>query len=275
MRLASVSLADGTHAIVAREGERHIVVRRDAELGPGVSMDDLARELDGAEPLSDAEQLTFRPVVPRPHRIVCLGLNYRAHVEESGRELPTYPVMFTKWASSLAAAEAPIALPPESAEVDFEAELAVLIGKGGRRIPAGRAFEHIAGVTIANDITMRDYQYKSHQWLQGKAWDGSTPVGPYLVTLDEIGDVHALDIRLHLNDVEMQSSSTSRLIFDLPTIVATISEFTHLDTGDLILTGTPGGVGYRRDPKIFLNPGDRVTVSIDQVGELRSTIVAE
>jgi acylpyruvate hydrolase len=276
MRLASVLYRDRPAIVAWRAGEGEpVLVRVDAELGPDAPFAALLAEAERATAVLAASQLTWRPVVPNPRRVICLGLNYRAHVEETGRELPTYPVLFTKWASSLAAAGADIPLPPESAAVDFEAELALVIGTGGRRIPAQRALEHIAGATIANDITMRDYQYKTHQWLQGKAWDACTPVGPYLVTLDEVGDLGDLDVRLTLNGEQMQAGNTARLIFDVPAIIAAVSEFTALEPGDLILTGTPAGVGFRREPKVLLADGDELVVEISRLGRLANRIVAE
>jgi acylpyruvate hydrolase len=272
MRLASV-LLDGHPAIVARVGDEHRLVADEAELGPDTPFQELLREAPGAVVAED--RLRWRPVVPHPERIICLGLNYRAHVQETGRDLPDYPVLFTKWASSLTAAGAPVAIPPESEKVDYEAELAVVIGRGGRRIAVQDALSHVAGLTVANDITMRDYQRRTHQWLQGKAWDESTPLGPYLVTLDEVDDVSRIEVRLQLNGEEMQSSSTERLIFDIPTIIARVSEFTALSPGDVILTGTPGGVGDRRDPPVYLAPGDVVRVEILGVGVLENTMVAE
>lgn len=246
-----------------------------SEIGPDTPHDRLMEAARRATLQLPRERVEVRPVVPRPRRIVCLGLNYRSHAQEAGRALPDYPVLFTKWASSLNADGRAIAVPPESTQVDFEAELAVVIGRPGRRIPAARAYEHLAGLTIANDVTMRDFQYKTHQWLPGKAWDGCTPVGPALVTLDEVADPQRLDLALELNGTVQQSSNTSRMIFDIPTIVATISRFTLLECGDLILTGTPAGVGYRRDPQVFLRPGDRVCVTIESVGTLTNQIVAE
>jgi acylpyruvate hydrolase len=153
--------------------------------------------------------------------------------------------------------------------------MVLVVGRAGRRIPRARARDHVAGITIANDVTMRDFQYKTHQWLQGKAWDGATPVGPALVTLDEIGDPGRLDISFELNGTELQRSNTDRLIFDPDEIIATVSTFTRLDPGDLILTGTPGGVGYRRDPKVLVRPGDEMVVTLEGVGRLANRAVAE
>ncbi|WP_030619272.1 fumarylacetoacetate hydrolase family protein [Streptomyces fulvoviolaceus] len=222
------------------------------------------------------EEVRLRPVVPEPQKIICVGLNYRAHVIETERELPTYPVLFSKFPTSLIGPNDPIVVPPETRQVDYEAELAVVIGAPARRVPKEEARTVIAGYTIANDVSMRDYQYKTHQWLQGKAWDSSTPLGPELVTEDEIGDqVGKLGISLTLNGEVLQSSDTSMMIFDIPTLISTISEFTTLLPGDVILTGTPDGVGSRRTPQVFLTPGDRVSVKIDGIGELAGEIRSE
>jgi acylpyruvate hydrolase len=273
MRLVSFRSPDGAESVGVVEGS---LVRRlpdVAALDHTVSLDRLraAAPASAATPLSELELL---PAVPRPGKILCVGLNYHAHIEETRRELPSYPVWFTKFASNLIAHDQPILLPPESRQVDYEAELAVVIGRPTRRVPRERAHEHVLGYTVANDVTMRDFQYRTHQWLQGKAWDGSTPLGPVLVTADEL-DPHGLDIRLRLNGVEHQASNTSRLIFDVAQLVSVASQFTRLEPGDLILTGSPSGVGYRRDPQVFLADGDLVEVEIEGIGTLRNTVRTE
>ena len=221
------------------------------------------------------DEVRLGPPVRAPGKIICVGLNYAPHVEESHRDLPTYPVLFTKFASSLIGPYDDIAVPDESEQVDFEGELAVIIGTRARRVTREQALDFVAGYAVANDVTMRDYQYKTHQWLQGKAWDRSTPVGPYLVTPDEIGDPAELKIELQLNGAVMQTGSTAEMIFDVATLVSTISEFTALEAGDTILTGTPSGVGYRRDPQVFLRPGDEVSVEIESLGRIENRITAE
>jgi acylpyruvate hydrolase len=271
MRYASV-VRDGTPIAVAIQQDLAIPLRGIAELGidtPRSLLADPPLEPDSALAL---DGLTLRPLIPNPKKIICVGLNYRAHVDETGRELPEYPVLFTKFASTLTAAGAPILRPPEPEAVDYEGELTVVIGERARRVAPADAPDHVAGYTIANDVTMRDYQYKSHQWLQGKAWDGSTPVGPYLVTADEIPDPSALMLRTFVNGEQVQESSTELLIFDIPTLVSTISEFTTLEPGDLILTGTPSGVGFRREPKLLLSDGDTVRIEIDGVGVLENRV---
>jgi acylpyruvate hydrolase len=264
----------GRRRVGRLEGDRLIPLAEVSELGPATPTDVLTRadELPGdTVPVADVR---LCPVVPRPGKVICVGLNYHSHVGETGRELPAYPVLFTKFASSLIGPTDDIVVPPESVQVDYEAELAVVIGKPGRRIRASDAIDHILGYTVANDVTMRDYQYKTHQWLQGKAWDESTPLGPYLVRPEE-ADLAAARVRTVLNGQTLQSSDTSKLIFDIPTLIATISEFTSLLPGDIILTGTPGGVGYRRDPQVFLRDGDEITVEVEGVGTLSNRVRAE
>jgi acylpyruvate hydrolase len=227
---------------------------------------------DERVPLSD---VTLLPVVPHPGKVVCVGLNYKAHAEEGGYDVPEYPALFSKFPETLVGAGEPVLLPPESEAVDYEAELAFVIGRAVRRATGDEALAAIGGYTVANDVSMRDYQYKSNQWLPGKNWARSTPLGPYLVTPDEVGDPHSLDISLELNGERMQDSNTSLFIFDLPTLVATITEFVPLAPGDVVLTGTPSGVGYRREPKVLLRDGDRMVVEIAGVGRLENPVAAE
>jgi acylpyruvate hydrolase len=230
-------------------------------------------------PLTDErlalEEVTLRPVVPRPGKVICVGLNYRAHVEEGIHDLPDYPALFVKFPESLVAAGEPVRLPPESSAVDYEAELAFVIGRPVRRVRGDEALAAVGGYTVANDVSMRDFQYRTKQWLPGKAWARSAPLGPFLVTPDEVGDPHDLDISLELNGERMQSSNTSRFIFDIPTILATITEFTPLAPGDVVLTGTPEGVGYWRDPKVLLRDGDRMVAEVERVGRLENPVAAE
>lgn len=221
------------------------------------------------------DEVTLRPVVPAPGKIVCMGLNYREHVAEGVYEVPDYPVLFSKFADTLIAAGEPIVVPPESDAVDYEAELALVIGRRVRRASGPEAMDAVAGYTIANDVTMRDYQYRTHQWLAGKNWARSTPLGPFLVTPDEVGDPHELGICLSLNGERMQSASTRQLMFDIPAIIGAISEFVSLSPGDVVLTGTPSGVGYRREPKVLLRDGDHVVIEIERVGRLENPVVAE
>jgi acylpyruvate hydrolase len=239
---------------------------------PSELLRDPPLDRDAAFPLSAA---TFRPVVPHPGKIICVGLNYHAHIEETDRDVPEYPVLFTKFASSLTGPFDPIPCPPESEAIDYEGELAVVIGRRTRRVATADATQHVAGYTVANDVTARDFQYRTHQWLQGKAWDASTPLGPALVTPDEVPDPGKLNLRTRVNAELVQEASTALLIFSIPTLISTISEFTTLEPGDVILTGTPAGVGFRREPKLLMGDGDVVSVEIDGVGRLENRFVSE
>ena len=272
-RFASCLVGDLAFAALV-EGDEVRPLRDIAELGAATPADVLADPPLTGERLP-LEDVTLRPVVPRPGKVVCVGLNYRAHAQEGGYDLPDYPALFVKFAETLVGAGEPVRLPPESASVDYEAELAFVIGRPVRRAAGEAALAAVGGYTVANDVSMRDYQYKSQQWLQGKAWARSTPLGPFLVTPDEVGDPHDLDITLELNGERLQASNTSRFIFDIPTIVATISEFTPLAPGDVVLTGTPEGVGYRRDPQVLLRDGDRMVVEVERVGRLENPVAAE
>jgi acylpyruvate hydrolase len=273
VRFASCSLGDRRFAGLV-DGDVVRPLRDVPELGAGTPAELLADPPVGDEaiPLADVR---LRPVVPRPGKVVCMGLNYRAHVDEGVYEPPEYPVLFSKFAETLVAAGEPIVVPPESSAADYEAELAFVIGRPVRRVAGQAALEAVAGYTIANDVTMRDYQYRTHQWLPGKNWARTTPLGPFLVTPDEVGDPHALDISLALNGERMQSGNTRQFIFDIPAVVAAISEFVPLAPGDVVLTGTPSGVGYRREPKVLLADGDRIVVEIERVGRLENPVVAE
>ena len=272
MRYVTFELA-GDRRIGRVDGELVQPLAGPPEIGRDTPADVLAALAPAGDPVARGT-VRLLPVVPHPDKIFCVGLNYHAHVGETGRELPTYPVLFTKFAGSLIGPHDDIVLPPESQQVDYEAELVVVIGTAGRRISRDAAHRHVLGYTAANDVTMRDFQYRTHQWLQGKAWDRSTPLGPELVTPDE-ADVSAASVRTTLNGDTLQSSDTSKLIFDIPTLVATVSEFTELLPGDLILTGTPGGVGFRRDPQVFLRDGDEITVEIGGIGRLVNRVRAE
>jgi len=256
------------------EGDVVRPLRDVAELGRDTDAELLADPPLNGERIPLAE-VALRPVVPAPGKVVCMGLNYRAHVDEGVYEVPEYPALFCKFTETLVAAGAPVLVPPESSAVDYEAELAFVVGRRVRRASRESALEAIAGYTVANDVTMRDYQYKTHQWLPGKNWASSTPLGPFLVTPDEVGDPHDLDITLELNGEVMQSGNTRQFIWDIPAIVATISEFIPLAPGDVVLTGTPSGVGFRRDPKVLLQDGDRLVVEVTRVGRLENPVAAE
>lgn len=265
---------NGIRGVGEADGDALIPLQGIDAIGRTSSLEALA----GADRLTQ-ERLSISdvrvlPAVTDPARVICVGLNYRDHIAETGREFPTYPVMFPKYASSLIGAYDDIAVPPESAEVDYEGEMAVIIGRTGRRITEENALDHVLGYTVANDITMRDFQYRTHQWIQGKAWDASTPLGPRIVCPGEV-DLASCGIRTVVNGEKVQESDLSQLLFTVPNLIATISTFTALEPGDVILTGTPGGVGYRRKPQLLLKPGDHVSVEIDGVGSVSNRLVAE
>jgi acylpyruvate hydrolase len=272
MRFASV-LHEGAPLAVAIEGDRAVPLEGITELGPETPLSILRDPPLDRNSSLEAAELHRRPLVPRPGKVICVGLNYAAHIEETKREQSDYPVLFTKFATTLTGPYDPIPLPPESEAIDYEGELVVVIGERGRRIPPDKALDHVAGFAIANDVSMRDYQYKTHQWLQGKAWDATTPVGPDLVTLDETNE--PLTLRTFVNGEKVQEASTELLIFDVATLVSVVSEFATIEPGDLILTGTPGGVGYRREPQLLLKDGDVVAVEVDGVGRIENRCVAD
>jgi len=215
--------------------------------------------------------------VPDPKKIICIGLNYRDHAAESGVPVPSEPILFSKYATALIGHGASIVLPATSHEVDYEAELVVVIGRGGRHIARERALEHVGGYAVGHDVSARDWQLNKpgKQWMAGKTFDTFAPVGPELVTPDEIPDPYNLGIRLRLNGQTMQDSSTSQLIFKVDELIAYLSGVFTLEPGDLIFTGTPPGVGMARKPPVWLKPGDLVEVEIDHLGTLRNTVISE
>jgi 2-keto-4-pentenoate hydratase/2-oxohepta-3-ene-1,7-dioic acid hydratase in catechol pathway len=235
--------------------------------------DALARGLVRHDPAA----ATLLAPVPDPRKIICIGLNYRDHAVESGAPIPPEPILFSKYPTALTGHRGDIVLPRVSQEVDYEAELVVVIGRGGRYIPRERAMGHVAGYAVGHDVSARDWQLNKpgKQWLAGKTFDTFAPVGPELVTPDEVPDPHTLGIRLRLNGQTMQDSSTGQLIFRVDELIAYVSQVVTLEPGDLIFTGTPPGVGMARKPPVWLKPGDIVEVEIDGLGTLRNTVRAE
>ena len=224
-----------------------------------------------------ADSARFHAPVPDPRKIVCLGLNYRDHALESGRAIPTEPVLFSKYATALIGHGESIVIPKVSKRVDYEAELVIVIGKKGRHIPVEKAMQFVAGYCAGHDVSARDWQFKGEtkQWMSGKTFDTFAPVGPELVTADELPDPHSLPIRLRLNGQTMQDSNTRQLIFGVPEILAYLSVIMTLEPGDLIFTGTPPGVGDARKPPVYMKPGDIAEVEIEGLGLLRNPCVAE
>jgi 2,4-diketo-3-deoxy-L-fuconate hydrolase len=211
--------------------------------------------------------------IPRPGKIVCVGLNYRDHAEEQGAELPASPLFFAKYTTALIGPGDPIVIPPLVTKCDYEAELGVVLGATVRNVSKENAFEAVAGYLVANDVSARDLQFSDGQWTRGKSPDTFCPVGP-MVTAAEVPDPHALPIRAILNGETMQDSSTANLIFGIDELISYASQTSTLEAGDLILTGTPAGVGVFRDPQRLLRPGDEITIEIDGVGTLTNPVVA-
>jgi 2-keto-4-pentenoate hydratase/2-oxohepta-3-ene-1,7-dioic acid hydratase in catechol pathway len=213
--------------------------------------------------------------VPRPPKIVCIGLNYRDHAAESNAAIPEVPTVFAKFPTAATGHRCPIVLPKFSSQPDYEAELAVVIGRGGRYIPEARWREHVFGYTAFNDVSARDFQRATSQWMIGKTFDTFAPFGPSIVTADEIEDPQSLDISLLLNGEIMQRSNTREMIFGIPRLIAHLSSVFTLEPGDIIATGTPAGVGFARKPPRWLKPGDEATVRIQGLDDLVNPVVAE
>ena len=233
-----------------------------------------APDRDGVRPVPVAEA-DFAPVVPRPQKILCVGLNYRTHIMETGRDLPAYPTLFAKFADSLLGPRDDLVLPAVSERVDWEVELGVVIGRPVKRATADEAAAAIAGYTVMNDVSMRDWQRRTLQWLAGKMFERATPAGPYLVTPDEVEHAGDLEVRTEVDGVVMQQSRTSDLLFSPAEIVAYASQAITLQPGDLIATGTPGGVGDARKPPVYLRPGNMLRTYIEGLGECLNHCVEE
>ena len=272
MRLATIRTEYGTTA--ARLDGDVLVPLDAADVGEVLAAGGLGRPREGAAPVPAAEA-DFAPVVPRPGKIICVGLNYRAHILETGRDLPEYPTLFAKFADTLTGARDDLVLPSVSEKVDWEVELGVIIGRPVYRATTAEAEAAIAGYTVVNDVSMRDWQRRTLQWLQGKMFERSTPAGPYLVTADEVGSAPDLEVRCEVDGVVMQQSRTSDLLFGAAEIVAYASQAITLRPGDLIATGTPGGVGNARTPPVYLQPGNVLRTWIEGLGECVNLCVAE
>ena len=280
MRLVTYSTDRGPRAGVLVGGDR-VVDAWDALGGGGSTVRELlasARLAElrdataagdpGGEPLAPGSLL---PPVPDPQKIICIGLNYRAHAEETRQQIPSVPTVFAKFANALAAPDAAVGLPAASEKVDYEAEVCVVIGSRVARVDAQEALGAVAGYTLMNDLSARDLQLATSQWIAGKTFDGAAPCGPALVTADEV-DPDAIDFELLLNGERMQASSTSELIFSVPELVAHLSTLMTLEPGDLISTGTPSGVGIARKPSVWLASGDEIEIRSPQLGTLRTRI---
>lgn len=226
-------------------------------------------------PTYGLDDVEYLPVIPNPDKILCVGLNYKSHVDEVGRELPKIPVVFTRLNESQVGHNQPIILPPESNQLDFECEIAVIIGKGGRRIAEADAASHIAGYAPYNDGSIRDWQLRALQWTPGKNFYHTGGFGPWMMTADELGDDPELTLSTRLNGVEVQRASSRDMIFSIPYLIAYLSSFIPLIPGDVLVTGTPGGVGVKREPQLWMKDGDICEVELQPIGLLRSPIKAE
>jgi 2-keto-4-pentenoate hydratase/2-oxohepta-3-ene-1,7-dioic acid hydratase in catechol pathway len=233
-------------------------------------LEELAQAVDsGAEPIGDAELL---PPLPDPDKIICIGLNYRSHAAEAGIDPPEQPTFFAKFRNALAPAGSTVPLPAASEKVDYEAEIAFVVGRRCSHVSPDEALGAVAGYTLLNDLSARDLQFATPQWMPGKVFDGSAPCGPALVTPDEAGAPDAIEFALDLNGDRMQEASTSDLIFSVAELVARLSQWMTLEPGDIVSTGTPSGVGSVRQPRVWLKPGDEIVISSPTLGELRTTI---
>lgn len=212
--------------------------------------------------------------VPRPGKLICIGLNYRDHAAESNMPIPERPVVFSKFTTSVVGPDDSVVLPLTSSQVDYEAELAVVIGRRAKNVPRDRAFDYVLGYTIVNDVSARDFQFADGQWQRGKSCDTFAPMGEAIVTTDDVPNPHNLSIKLRLNGETMQDSNTDQLIFGVPELIEFLSESITLEPGDVIATGTPPGVGFARKPPVFIKHGDVMEVEIEKLGTLASPVVA-
>ena len=284
MRLLNYIDVDGPAVALFLEG-RWVNLSAAGDSMPTNVQDMLVEEFDSLEKLAevaasapriDTQPASILPPIAKPQKIICVGLNYLEHAKETGQPIPDEPLIFSKLSSTLIGHEAKIVLPSVSDQVDFEAELVVVIGKRGRNILAGQALGHVAGYCCGNDVSARDWQKgkPGRQWLLGKSFDTFAPLGPWMIPAEAIPDPGNLDIQSRVNGKTMQHSNTRDLIFPVAQLISYISSVCTLEVGDLLFTGTPSGVGVARQPPQFLAPGDRVEVEIEQIGTLANSVVA-
>jgi len=280
-----VGKSDTASAVYVISGETAVnITAVDPTLGPDLmpivqggeaGLRAAAAAAEGASTVALSELTPALPIA-RPGKVICLGLNYVDHAKEGGFEVPDYPALFMRGSTSLLPAGAPIPRPECSERLDYEVELMVVIGKTGRHISRDQALDHVFGYTVFNDVSVRDYQRKTHQWTPGKNFDGTGPTGPVVVTPDELPPgASGLHIETRLNGEVMQSASTEDMIFKVPETIAILSEYTTLEAGDMIAMGTPQGVGHARRPPVWMKPGDRIEVEIENIGVCANPIVAE
>ncbi|HKN93545.1 MAG TPA: fumarylacetoacetate hydrolase family protein [Thermoleophilaceae bacterium] len=269
MRFVTYDAGSGPRAGFLRDGERV------------VDVGDSLRGLIAAGPLhepADGEELALSevrllPPIPDPDKLICIGLNYRSHAAEAGVEAPETPTFFAKFRNALVPAGTEVKLPAASQKVDYEAEVAFVVGRRAKDVSEAEALDHIAGYTLLNDLSARDLQFSTLQWMPGKVFDGSAPCGPALVTPDEAGAPDSIGIELKLNGEVMQSATTADLIHSIPALLAHLSTLMTLEPGDIVSTGTPSGVGSVREPRVWLKPGDEVTITSPSLGTLRNALI--
>jgi len=242
------------------------------EILRGGRMDEVRRAVEAGGPTVALGDVRLAPPLPDPSKIICLGLNYRDHAEEQNKPLPEKPLLFPKVPSALIAHGEPVELPVDDPECDYEVELAFVIGRRARNVAAADAYDHVLGYTILNDMTGRLAQRTEKQWLRAKGFETFAPCGPWIVTADEIADPHALDLSCHVNGEERQRSNTEQLIFRVDFLVEYLSRSMTLEPGDIVSTGTPGGVGVYREPPVFLAPGDEMRLEVEGIGVLENRI---
>ncbi|MEM7336116.1 MAG: fumarylacetoacetate hydrolase family protein [Chloroflexota bacterium] len=268
----------GAKGIGVLDGENIIPISKVSDMINLIHLGDEGRTLaqaalEAREEAIPASEITYLPPVVRPGKVIALGRNYAAHAAEGGAEPPKYPMLFHKTHTSLNGANCPVVIPEGTKRVDYEAELAVIIGKTCKNVSEAGAFDYVYGYAAANDITARDWQRLTSQFTAGKMVDGFGPLGPTLVTADEIEDVQNLNITSHYNGQLMQSSNTKMMIFSVAFTIEYISKICTLEPGDVILTGTPEGVGYARKPPVYMQPGDEIVVEVEKVGVLKNHFV--
>ncbi len=273
MRFASIVLNDAPRWGVI-DGEEIALIDLWPTLIDAIAADALSTiTADDARDRVSIADAVWLPVIPTPGKILCVGLNYENHRKETGRAIVGHPTIFTRFSDSQTGHRAPIIAPPESEQLDYEGELAVVIGRAGRRIPAADALAYVAGYSCYNDGSIRDWQAHTIQFTPGKTWPDTGAFGPWLVTPDEFGALGPQRIQTRLNGELMQSAPLADMIFPVSKLIEYISTFTPLSPGDVIVSGTPGGVGAKRDPQVFMKPGDTVEVEIDGIGTLVNTII--
>lgn len=274
-------VADGRSAVFFVDGDDAYALTDSDPPFSGDLLSVIGREAEAKAAAGQVAPVPLSSITPAlpiryPGKVMCLGLNYIDHIKEGGYEVPTYPALFMRSATSLIPAGAPMVRPSCSEQLDYEAEMMLIVGRGGRHIAEADALSHIFGYTIFNDGSVRDYQRKTHQWTPGKNFDATGPVGPVVVTPDELPTGAAgLKIESRVGDEVLQSASTDEMLWSVPRMIAAISEFTTLQPGDLIATGTPPGVGHAKTPPRWLRPGETVEVEIEGIGVLSNPVVAE